>query len=281
MTVDAAQPVSAPPVVTASGVTKRHGGRAVLRGVDLVVRPGEVVGVLGANGTGKSTLLRVLAGVSRPSAGAVRTVPRVGHVPDRFPAQQRMSARAYLRHLGRISGLTRSDADERAARWCERFGLAGGPDTPLRDLSKGNAQKVALAQALLAEPELLVLDETWSGLDAETRPVLSEVIAEVAADGAAVVFTDHRPELVRATATRSYRLTGGRLAELGAGLALCRIVLHGGRDADWAAHDGVVGVRRGRNVELDVDLARREVVLAEAIRSGCAVIAVDSSGGSR
>lgn len=281
MTVDATQPVSAQPAVAASGVAKRHGRRAVLSGVDLVVNPGEVVGVLGANGSGKSTLLRILAGVSRPSAGAVRTVPRVGHVPDRFPAQQRMSARAYLRHLGRISGLTRPDADDRAARWLARFALAGGPDTPLRDLSKGNAQKVALAQALLAEPELLVLDEPWSGLDAETRPVLSEVIAEVAADGAAVVFTDHRPELVRATATRSYRLTGGQLAELEAGLALCRIVLHGGRDADWAAHDGVVGVRHGRNVELDVDLARRESVLAEAIELGCAVIAVDSAGRSR
>lgn len=281
MTVDAVQPVAAQPVVAASGVAKRHGRRAVLHGVDLVVHPGEVVGVLGANGSGKSTLLRILAGVSRPSAGAVRTVPRVGHVPDRFPAQQRMSARAYLRHLGRISGLTRTDADDRAARWLARLALAGGPDTSLRDLSKGNAQKVALAQALLAEPELLVLDEPWSGLDAETRPVLSEVIAEVAADGAAVVFTDHRPELVRATATRSYRLTGGGLAELEAGLAICRIVLHGGRDADWAAHDGVVGVRHGRNVELDVDLARRESVLAEAIELGCAVIAVDSAGRPR
>ena len=206
------------PVAAVSGLTKRHGRHAVLHGVDLAVHPGEVVGVLGSNGSGKSTLLRILAGVSRPSGGAVRTVPRVGYVPDRFPARQRMSARAYLRHLGRISGLTSSDADERAARWLARFALAGGPDAPLRELSKGNAQKVALAQALLTEPELLVLDEPWSGLDVETRPVLTEVIAEVAADGAAVVFTDHRPELVRTAATRSYRLTGGQLVEFEAGV---------------------------------------------------------------
>ncbi|MEV4728544.1 ABC transporter ATP-binding protein [Saccharopolyspora sp. NPDC049426] len=272
---------AAQPVAAVSGLTKRHGRHAVLRGVDLAVHPGEVVGVLGSNGSGKSTLLRVLAGVSRPSGGAVRTVPRVGYVPDRFPARQRMSARAYLRHLGRISGLTSSDADERAARWLARFALAGGPDAPLRELSKGNAQKVALAQALLTEPELLVLDEPWSGLDVETRPVLTEVIAEVAAEGAAVVFTDHRPELVRTAATRSYRLTGGRLVEFEAGVATCRIVLHGGRAADWSGCDGVLDVRRGRTVELEVESTRREAVLAEAIELGCSVVAVESPGRQR
>ncbi|WP_246868950.1 ABC transporter ATP-binding protein [Saccharopolyspora sp. ASAGF58] len=194
-----------------SGVTKHHGARSVLRGVDLAVQDGESVGILGSNGSGKSTLLRILAGVSRPSGGTVTGRPRTGYVPDRFPARQRMSARAYLRHLGRIGGLSTAEASARADRWLERFALAGGPGTPLRELSKGNAQKVGLAQALLCEPELLVLDEPWSGLDPDAHTVLTEVIREVSAAGAVVVFTDHRPEVVHALATRSHRLADGRL----------------------------------------------------------------------
>ncbi|WP_190819918.1 ABC transporter ATP-binding protein [Saccharopolyspora pogona] len=260
-----------------SGVTKRHGARSVLRGVDLAVQDGESVGILGSNGSGKSTLLRILAGVSRPSGGTVTGRPRTGYVPDRFPARQRMSARAYLRHLGRIGGLSTAEASARADGWLERFALAGGPGTPLRELSKGNAQKVGLAQALLCEPELLVLDEPWSGLDPDARIVLTEVIREVSAAGAAVVFTDHRPEVVHAVATRSHRLADGRLELLDAEVETCRIVLCGGEAVDWAARPGVQAVQSGRSEhELVVAVSERESLLLEAIQQGCAVLAVDS-----
>ncbi|MGP4018681.1 ABC transporter ATP-binding protein [Saccharopolyspora sp. 5N708] len=263
------------PVVELAGITKRHGALSVLRGVDLAVRAGEAVGILGANGSGKSTLLRILAGISRPSGGTVAGRPTIGYLPDRFPARQRMSARAYLCHLGRISGLSTAQARTRADEWFDRFALAGGPDTPLRDLSKGNAQKVGLAQALLAEPELLVLDEPWSGLDAEARVALTEVIAESTAAGTAVVFTDHRPEVVQAQATRSHLLTGGRLQLLEADDA-CRIVLRDGEAVDWAAQPGVLAVHRDQHVELVVAVAERESLLLTAIQRGCVVLAVDS-----
>ncbi|KAA5836426.1 ABC transporter ATP-binding protein [Saccharopolyspora hirsuta] len=263
------------------GVVKEYGSRPVLRGVDLAVAAGEVVGVLGTNGSGKSTLLRILAGISRPSSGTTSGRPRTGYVPDRFPARQRMSALAYLCHLGRISGLPAAEARRRAGAWLERFALAGGPDTPLRDLSKGNAQKVGLVQALLPEPDLLVLDEPWSGLDAATRAVLTEVVGEAAAAGTAVVFTDHRPDFVQSTATRSHRLVDGRLQLLDAEVSTCRILLRGGEDADWAGRPGVVAARRDGDVELEVAVAERESLLLEAIRRGCAVIAVDSRAGRR
>ncbi|MER7015203.1 ATP-binding cassette domain-containing protein [Saccharopolyspora sp. NPDC000359] len=263
------------------GVVKDYRSRPVLRGVDLAVAAGEVVGVLGTNGSGKSTLLRILAGVSRPSGGTTSGRPRTGYVPDRFPARQRMSARTYLCHLGRISGLPTAEARRRAGEWLERFALAGGPDAPLRELSKGNAQKVGLAQALLPEPELLVLDEPWSGLDAATRAVLTEVVGERAAAGTAVVFTDHRPEFVRSTATRSLRLVDGRLQLLEAEVPTCRIRLRGGGGEDWAGWPGVLSERRDGEVELEVAVAEREPVLLEAIRRGCAVVAVDSGAGRR
>lgn len=258
-----------------SGVTKRHGARSVLRGVDLDVPTGAAVGILGANGSGKSTLLRILAGVSRPSGGTVTGRPRIGYVPDRFPARQRMSARAYLRHLGRIGGLSTMEATARADGWLDRFALAGGPDTSLRELSKGNAQKVGIAQALLCDPELLVLDEPWSGLDPDARGMLTEVIGEVSAAGTAIVFTDHRPEAVRALATRSHRLADGRLEPLEAEVETCRIVLRDGESVDWAAQPGVQAVRPGHSdVTLVVTVEARESLLLKAIQQGCAVLSV-------
>ncbi|MCI2418952.1 ATP-binding cassette domain-containing protein [Saccharopolyspora sp. K220] len=270
-------------VLELAGVAKRHGALSVLRGIDLGVRAGEAVGICGANGSGKSTLLRIIAGVSRPSGGTVAGRPSIGYLPDRFPARQRMSARAYLCHLGRISGLSTAEARTRAADWLDRFALTGGPDTPLRDLSKGNAQKVGLVQAVLAEPELLVLDEPWSGLDADARAVLAEVIRESTAAGAAVVFTDHRRDVVHSLATRSHQLAGGRLELLEAETGTCRIVLRDSGTEDWAAQPGVLAVHRNRHVELVVDVVERESVLLRAIQRGCEVLAVDSQAreGSR
>ncbi|MDA3631146.1 ABC transporter ATP-binding protein [Saccharopolyspora sp. WRP15-2] len=263
------------------GVAKSYRARPVLRGVDLSVTAGEVVGIAGTNGSGKSTLLRILAGLSRPSGGTTSGKPRTGYVPDRFPARQRMSALSYLSRLGRISGLSKADSRRRAGEWLERFALTGGPDTPLRDLSKGNAQKVGLAQALLCGPELLVLDEPWSGLDAGTRSVLNDVIDELALDGTAVVFTDHRPDFARGESVRSHLLVDGRLQPLDAEAATCRILLRGGEDADWAGRRGVLSVRHGDDLELEVAVAERESVLFEAVQRCCAVIAVDSEVGSR
>lgn len=186
--------------------------RPILLDVHLAIRPGEVVAVLGGNGAGKSTLLRIAAGLSRPSAGRVTGGPRpIGYVPDRFAAQQHMSALGYLTHLGRIRGLGRSTAQRRAAQLLERLALAGGGRSALRTLSKGNTQKVALAQALLVPPRLLVLDEPWAGLDTAAGRVVGDLIADVATAGGAVLFTEHRTEPVAATATVVLELADGRI----------------------------------------------------------------------
>jgi ABC-type multidrug transport system ATPase subunit len=147
-------------------VSKRYfHGRWVLQDVDLEIPAGEVAAIAGANGSGKSTLLRLLVGLSRPTRGTVTGQPEViGYVPDRFPSNERLSAMEYLTHLGRIRGLSTSVAAARGDQLLDRLALAGGKHSPLRTLSKGNAQKVALAQALLVAPQLLVLDEPWSGI---------------------------------------------------------------------------------------------------------------------
>ncbi|MFD7337298.1 ATP-binding cassette domain-containing protein [Streptomyces violascens] len=195
------------------GVGRRYsiGGPWVLRGIDLDLPGGALVRVEGVNGTGKSTLLRLLVGIDAPTEGRVTGRPRTAYVPERFPAALPFTALGYLTHLGRIHGLPRRTAKDRAGQWLERFGAAAHAGTPLAELSKGTSQKVAVAQALLAEPALLVLDEAWTGLDTEARTELDRAVHERVAAGATVVFVDHDPK----------RLPGGedaRYAVVGAGL---------------------------------------------------------------
>ena len=192
------------------GVGKRYGRTGwVLTGIDLDIVAGEAISVAGANGSGKSTLLRLIAGVSRPTRGAVTGHPAVtGYVPDRFPAADAMSSIAYLTHVGRIRGLGTAEARSRGRQMLERLELAGGPRTPIRALSKGNAQKVALAQALIVPPSLLVLDEPWSGLDTAAHGVLGRILDEVVRGGGTVIFTDHREP---ARAAIAYRIEDGRI----------------------------------------------------------------------
>jgi ABC-type multidrug transport system ATPase subunit len=279
------------------GVSKRYGrGRLVLHRVDLAIAPGEVVGVVGGNGSGKSTLLKVIVGLTSPTGGTMTGRPEViGYVPERFPTAGRMSALSYLKHMGRIRGLSTGAAAGRARTLLGRLALVGGPDTQLRQLSKGNAQKVALAQALLVPPELLVLDEPWSGLDADAHEVLADLIDEAARAGAAVVFTDHREAIVAANATAVYRVVEGQLARQ-------RVAAEPARrpprrdvavvelvpltpvpdEPDWLRLPGVLDARReSSSVVIEIDGDRCDGLLVDAIKNGWSVEAVRRGAAGR
>ncbi|MFF7652694.1 ATP-binding cassette domain-containing protein [Streptomyces sp. NPDC007983] len=195
------------------GVGRRYGlaGPWVLRGVDLDVPPGSLTRVEGTNGSGKSTLLRLLAGIDAPTSGRITGRPRTAYVPERFPPELPFSVLGYLTHLGRVHGLGRAEAARGAGEWLERFGAHEYAATPLAELSKGTSQKVAVAQALLAAPALLVLDEAWTGLDRTARGVLDEAVAERVADGAAVVFVDHDPRRLAGAPDAVLRVADARL----------------------------------------------------------------------
>lgn len=193
---------------------RRYGlaGPWVLRGVDLDLPARALVRVEGANGTGKSTLLRLLAGIDAPSEGRITgRGPRTAYVPERFSAALPFTAAGYLAHLGRIHGLRPADAAARASDRLTRFGAAAHAGTPLAELSKGTSQKVAVAQALIAEPELLVLDEAWTGLDTEARGELDLAVAERVAAGATVVYVDHDPHRLAGAVDAAYRVEGQAL----------------------------------------------------------------------
>ncbi|GLY23378.1 ABC transporter ATP-binding protein [Micromonospora sp. NBRC 101691] len=189
-------------------------GPWVLRQADAQVEPGEVAVVLGRNGAGKSTLLQVAAGVLRPTRGRVVDRPRhVGWVPERFPADQPFTVAYYLTAMARVAGLSAAEADRAVDEWTSRLGIAGFRRVRLPDLSKGTAQKVGLAQAMLRLPGLLVLDEPWEGLDAAARDLVPLVVDEVLAAGGRVLVSDHRNETLRLPGARHWTVADGTVTE--------------------------------------------------------------------
>ncbi|MER7439624.1 ABC transporter ATP-binding protein [Micromonospora avicenniae] len=189
-------------------------GSWVLRGADVAVDAGEAAVVQGRNGVGKSTLLQVAAGVLRPGRGRVVERPtRVGWVPERFPADQPFNVEHYLAAMGTMAGLTKAEASRAVDDWTERLGLTRFRRVRLPDLSKGTAQKVGLAQAMLRRPGLLVLDEPWEGLDAASRELVPELIDEVLTGGGSVLVSDHRGETVRLPGARRWVVADGVVSE--------------------------------------------------------------------
>jgi ABC-2 type transport system ATP-binding protein len=194
-------------------VSFRYARRAgwTLRAIDATVEPGQTIVVLGRNGAGKSTLLQLAAGVLRPTGGTVTgRPPVVGWVPERFPADQPFTAGEYLRRMAELRG-RRDPALVR--HWVERLLLTEHTGTRLPELSKGTAQKVGLAQALLVRPGLLVLDEPWEGLDSVARTLIPEIVGEVTAAGGSVLVSDHRGEIAGLPGATVWTIADGELDE--------------------------------------------------------------------
>lgn len=187
------------------GLTHSFGTRRVLDDLSMSVRPGRVTGLLGPNGAGKTTLMRVLFGVVIPASGAVAwnggpvdsdTRRNWGYMPQERGLYTEMRAVDHLVWLARLHGIDKRTARQSALRLLEELGLADRANDRIRDLSGGMAQRVQLAAAMVHEPEFLVLDEPFSGLDPTAVQFLSGVIADHVAAGQSLLFSSHQLDLV-------------------------------------------------------------------------------------
>jgi ABC-2 type transport system ATP-binding protein len=199
---------------------KAYGDLAVLRGVDLRVGAGEVVGLLGPNGAGKSTLLHLILGFLKPDRGQIRVFgssdlehvrTRIGYVPERQRYHTHLSPREYLRFLGAISGLSGPALHERIDAELAAVGLGDAADRRLGAFSKGMLQRVGIAQALLADPDLLIIDEPTSGLDPSGQREVIELLAEVRSRGHAILLCTHYLHEVDLLCDRVGVLTRGQI----------------------------------------------------------------------
>src|SRR5580704_16851092 len=182
------------------GVTKRYGGFTAVRDLSFQVKRGAILGFLGPNGAGKTTTLRMILGLVSPSAGRVEVLSetdgralrgRIGFLPEERGLYRRMTATAAIACFASLKGVPRGEARRRARRLLEENGLGEAANRPVRALSKGMAQKVQLLSAIAHEPELVILDEPFSGLDPVNQQGLEDIIRGLAKNGATVVFSTH------------------------------------------------------------------------------------------
>lgn len=184
---------------------KTFGDVRALDGCSFEVGRGHMLGFLGPNGAGKTTAMRTIFRLVRPDSGQVTwdgspigpdDLVRFGYMPEQRGLYPKMKAIDQIAYFGRLHGLSKSAARSAAGSWLERFGLDERANDPTESLSHGNQQRVQLATALVPDPELLVLDEPFSGLDPIAVETMSEVLREQAASGKAVVFSSHQLDLV-------------------------------------------------------------------------------------
>ncbi len=209
------------PVIRTRGLVKDYGRTRALHGLELDVEPGEVFGFLGPNGAGKSTTIRLLLDLLRPTAGTIRVLghdpidggpelrARIGYVPGELRLPARTTGVAYLHHLARLRG---GRGTGRVGDLADRLAL--DLSRPLRTLSKGNRQKVALVQAFMHEPDLLVLDEPTSGLDPLLQREFRRLVEESQARGATVFLSSHVLREVEEVAGRVAIIRGGVLVDV-------------------------------------------------------------------
>jgi ABC-2 type transport system ATP-binding protein len=197
-------PVAASELVV-EGLEKSFGDLVVLRGLSLEVTPGRILGFLGRNGAGKTTTMRCIFGLLDQDAGSIRyggqelSRPirrQFGYMPEERGLYPKMSIITQLVHFGRLAGMGRREARVAAMSWLDQLGLADRSKDRLDTLSHGNQQRVQLAAALVHGPQVLVLDEPFSGLDPVGVGEMGAVLREAATRGATILFSSHQLELV-------------------------------------------------------------------------------------
>ncbi|MFG1922369.1 ABC transporter ATP-binding protein [Cryptosporangium sp. NPDC048952] len=202
------------------GTTKRYGDVVALDDLTFSVRPGEIFGFVGSNGAGKTTAMRIALGVLAADGGEVRwrggpvtleAARRIGYMPEERGLYPKMTVGDQLEYLARLHGLSRTDARAAVVEWTDRLEIGERRTSEVGALSLGNQQRVQLAAALLHGPDLLVLDEPFSGLDPVAVDVMSGVLAERAAAGVPVLFSSHQLDLVQRLCDRVGIIRAGRL----------------------------------------------------------------------
>ena len=206
-------------------LSRRFGDVVALDGVSFTVPTGEIVGFVGPNGAGKTTTMRIALGVLEPDAGEVRwkgrpvdaeARRRFGYMPEERGLYPKMKVHQQLVYLARLHGLTRADAERRARESVDVLGVAGRSHDRVEALSLGNQQRVQLAAALVHRPDVLVLDEPFSGLDPVGVDALSGVLrSEAKTRGVPVVFSSHQLELVERICDRVVLIDHGRIVASG------------------------------------------------------------------
>jgi len=226
-------------VIETRNLVKRYGRLAAVDGLDLTVERGEVFGLLGPNGSGKTTTILLLLGLTEPTSGTVRVLGldplrnplevkrRVGYLPDQIGFYDNLTARENLLYTARLTGLSTVEANTRIAEALERVRLTHAGDRRVSTFSRGMRQRLGLAEVLIKRAEVAILDEPTSGLDPQSTQELLELIVELGREGITIVLSSHLLTMVQTICNRVALFNRGRIGLMGRVTDLTSDVLGG------------------------------------------------------
>jgi ABC-2 type transport system ATP-binding protein len=231
-------------VIRAEGLTKRYAATLAVDHIDLEVRSGEILGILGPNGSGKTTTILMLLGLTEPTEGRAEVAGfdplraplevkrRVGYLPDTVGFYDGLSARDNLAYTGRLAGLSRRQIDERFAEALARVGLPDVGRERVATFSRGMRQRLGLAEILMKRPSIAILDEPTATLDPHSTQEFLGMIRSLKSDGTAVLLSSHHLDQVQSVCDRVALFNLGRIALSGSVTDLAQRVLGGGHVID-------------------------------------------------
>ncbi len=277
-------------VIETHDLSKRYGDQVAVDALDLAVRRGEVFGLLGPNGSGKTTTILMLLGLTEPTAGSVQVLgldparqplsvkARVGYMPDEVGFYDELTARQNLSYIARLNGLPRDEAQRRIDSALARVGLSEVADRPVATFSRGMRRRLGVADVLIKEPQLVIMDEPTQGLDPEGARSFLGIIEDLKAEGITVLLSSHLLHQVQTVCDRVGLFRKGRMELVGTVPDLARRVLGRGHHIHIQARgpleqiaqalqglSGVVEVRQGADGRFQV--ASTHDLRAEAARA--------------
>jgi ABC-2 type transport system ATP-binding protein len=266
-------------VLEVAEVSKQYGDKTAVNRISLKVERGEIYGLLGANGAGKTTTMRMVLGLIYPDSGAIRyngkpytneLTRTLGYLPEERGLYPKVKISEQLLYLAQLRGVPRKQADENLKRWLDKFGVPEYYGKRVEELSKGNQQKIQFIAAVIHNPELVILDEAFSGLDPVNVELLKDTVKELRDSGTSILFSTHRMEHVEELCRnitilhKSNTVMKGNIKEIKSSFPKERIILKtSGEVSGLDSIGGVAGVKRheyGYEIRINRPEAARHII---------------------
>jgi ABC-2 type transport system ATP-binding protein len=211
------------PVISLENVYKSYGEKMVLRGINLHIQPGQVIGYIGPNGAGKSTTVKIICGILGNYAGMVKVAGidihkdpvavkrKIGYVPEIAELYEALTPYEFLSYMAKLHDLPQEISDNRIERMLNAFGLGGNIHQRMDTFSKGMRQKVLITSGLIHNPDIIILDEPLSGLDANSVIIVKELIARLASEGKTIFYCSHMMDVVEKVSDRIVLINNGEV----------------------------------------------------------------------
>lgn len=278
------------PTVELDQIRKVYDTKVAVEGLSIHIEPGTMFGLLGPNGSGKTSSIRMMIGITVPDSGRVRlfdqdftrrNLYRVGYLPEERGLYKKMNVLEQIAFMGQLHGLTAAEATKRGTQWAERLQISEALGKKTEDLSKGMQQKIQFITSLLHEPQLIIMDEPFSGLDPVNGMLLQNTLMELRDEGRTVLFSTHRMDQVEKMCDSIALMHRGRLVLQGSMREIKKqyprnrveIVFEG--DASFLQHPFVESAKvftGGAEVKLSGAEDEAQALLAQAVAHGTRIL---------